>query len=143
MASRNFGDSNSPETLEFSISSVHVGGCLHALLHGKIGQLGGFNVVFSFFLLPKPAGGFRTIGLLPDMYRIWAKIRMALVRDWHIRVPRNYFAVGPGKSTEDAVGRVLLASEHIDNSQEAACLILDIDKCCENVSHLRIQEAAI
>ena len=68
---------------------------------------------------------------------------MPLVRDWHATVPRDYFAAGPGKSTEDVVGRVLLATEHLDKTKEAACFILDIDKCNENVEHSRIQAAAI
>jgi hypothetical protein len=99
--------------------------------------------IYSFFLLPKPGGDFRTIGLLPDVYRIWAKIRMPLVRDWGAKVPRQFFAAGPGRSTEDAVGRVLLASEQMDYTHEAACFILDIDKCYENVDHGRLQRAAV
>ena len=76
--------------------------------------------VFSFFLLAKASGGFRTIGLLPDLYRVWAKLRMALVHEWYAKVPRQFFAAGPGKSIEDAVGRVLLAGVHLNFDQEAA-----------------------
>lgn len=46
------------------------------------------------------------------------------------------------KATEQAVGRILLAAEGKDQSQEAACFILDIDKCYENVDHGKIQRAA-
>ena len=141
--SGNFRVSVAPEAFVFPVGSVHVRSGLSALQHGEIGQLGQADVHVFIFLLAKPSGGFRTIGLLPDMYRIWAEIRMSLVRDWHVRAPRDYFAAGPGKSTEDAAGRVLMAAEQMDSSQEAACFILDIDKCYENVSHSRIQPAAI
>ena len=35
---------------------------------------------FSFFLMLEATGRFRTIGLMSDVYRMWAKIRMPLVR---------------------------------------------------------------
>ena len=78
---------------------------------------------FSFFLLVKPAGGFRTIGLLSCFYRIWAKVRMPLVRAWGASLPRAFYAAGVGKSTEQAVGRLLLASEGLKPDQEAAMLV--------------------
>lgn len=68
---------------------------------------------------------------------------MGLVREWGKSVPRSYFAAGVGKSTEDAVGRLLLASEGIEPTQEAACFIWDIDKCYEHVDHARLQKAAV
>ena len=49
---------------------------------------------FSFFLLAKPTGGFRTIGLLTGLYRVWAKLKMPLVRAWAAGVPRAYFTAG-------------------------------------------------
>ena len=43
-------------------------------------------------------------------------------------MPRAFFAAGPGRSTEDAVGRLLLVAEDIGpKAEEAACLILDIE----------------
>lgn len=42
----------------------------------------------SFFLLAKPTGGFRTIGLLSSLCRVWAKLRLSLARAWSARVPR-------------------------------------------------------
>ena len=109
-------------------------------LHGKWASS---MASFVFFLLGKPTGGFRTIGLLPDLYRIWGKIRMPVVRAWGASVPRAFFAAGPGRGTEDAVGRVLMATEGADLSvEEAACVILDIDKCYENVRHAKLVKAA-
>ena len=67
---------------------------------------------------------------------------MPLVRAWGASIPRDFFAVGVGKGTEQAVGRVLLAGEALSSEEEAAAFILDIDKCYENVSHVRLQKAA-
>jgi hypothetical protein len=97
----------------------------------------------SFFLLHKPTGGFRTIGLLSTFYRIWAKVRMPLVREWGQSVPRCFYAAGVGKSTDDAVGRLLLATEGLEEDEEAASFILDIDKCYENVDHERLMRAGM
>ena len=97
---------------------------------------------FAFFLLGKPTGGFRTIGLLNGLYRIWAKLKMPLVRAWAAGIPRSYFAAGQQKSTEQAVGRILLQAEAAQADEEVACLIADIDKCYENVSHEKLVCAA-
>ena len=98
---------------------------------------------FAFFLLHKPTGGFRTIGLLATFYRVWAKVRMPLVRSWGLSVPRQFFAAGVGKSTEEAVGRLLMAAEGMKSDEETAGIILDIDKCYENVQHDRLIRAGI
>ena len=98
--------------------------------------------VYAFFLMLKPTGTFRTIGLLPGLYRIWARTRMPLVRAWGAGVPRCYFAAGVGKSTVDAVGRTLLIAEGLDDDEEAACFIADIDKCYEHVNHTKLVHAA-
>ena len=89
-----------------------------------------------FFLLAKPAGGFRTIGLRTAFYRVGATLRMAIVREWAASVPRAYFAAGTGKSTEDAVCRLMMRAEAADLAEEAvAVLVADVDKCYENVDH--------
>ena len=99
---------------------------------------------FAFYLQPKVQGGFRTIGLLPEIYRIWGKLKMAMVRAWAATVPRNYFAAGEGKSTEQAVGKMLLTTEGMEaREQEAVTVVMDIDKCYEHVGHRRLFRAAI
>lgn len=64
---------------------------------------------------------------------------MPLVRDWGASVPRAFNAAGVGKSTEQAVGRLLHAAEGLRPDQEAATFIVHIDKCYENVDHGRLQ----
>ena len=77
---------------------------------------------FAFYLQVKPLGGFRTIALLAMPYRIWAKARMQIVREWAMAIPRAYFAAGAGKSTEDAIGRLLTTVEAQDDDwEESAC----------------------
>ena len=66
-----------------------------------------------------------------------------MVRAWNQSIPRSYFAAGIGKSTEDAVGRILLAAEGKRADEESAGFILDIDKCYENVDHEKLMEAAV
>lgn len=46
-----------------------------------------------------------------------------------------------GESTEDAISRLLLTAEAVKKHEAAACIIVDMDKCCENVSHLKLMEA--
>ena len=79
-----------------------------------------------FRILPqvKPLGGFRTIALLAMPYRIWAKARMQIVREWAMAIPRAYFATGAGKSTEDAVGRLLISVEAQDDDWQFWEIIL-------------------
>ena len=93
---------------------------------------------FSFFVSLKSTGTFRTIGLLSDVYRIWAKIRMPLVRAWGEGVPRSDFAAGVGKLTDDAIGHDLLVGEAVADAQQAACLIADINKCYENIEREKL-----
>ena len=54
---------------------------------------------FAFYRQVKALGGFRTIALLAMPYRIRAKARMQIVREWAMTIPRAYFAAGAGKST--------------------------------------------
>ena len=58
-------------------------------------------------------------------------------------MPRKYFTAGVGKSTEDAIGRLLLTTEGTGDDEEAVCIIADIDKCCEHVDHHQLVKAAI
>ena len=67
---------------------------------------------------------------------------MPLVKAWSASIPRRYFAAGIGKSTEDAVGRLLLTAEGATENEEAACTIWDIDKCYEHVGHEKLMRAA-
>ncbi len=62
-------------------------------------------------MIPKKDGGRRPIGLLPSLYRIWAKVRRGEVRDWERKWARSYFAAGPGKAAETAAWVSALRAE--------------------------------
>lgn len=47
--------------------------------------------------LPKPEGGFRPIGLLPTLSRIWSSARRAVAREWERVNERAYSYVGEAK----------------------------------------------
>lgn len=57
-------------------------------------------------------------------------------------MPRSFFAVGVGKSPEQAVARMYLKAEGIKQGVEAACFILDFDNCCEHLDRSMVQRAA-
>ncbi len=94
-------------------------------------------------MIPKKDGGRRPIGLLPSMYRIWAKVRADLVRDWERYYAREYFAAGPGKSAEAAAWRAAFRAELAAASQaESASILWDLLKCFEHGDHKRLAEKA-
>ena len=53
-------------------------------------------------LLPKPDGGFRPIGLLPVMPRIWMRARRNATREWERRNDRDYLYAGECKGAQVA-----------------------------------------
>ena len=69
---------------------------------------------------------------------------MRIVRGWAKTVTRIYFAAGAGRSTEDAIGRLLTTLEAQDDDwEESVCVIMDIGKCYEHVDHGMLVVAAI
>ena len=42
-------------------------------------------------LLPKPTGGYRTIGILPTLLRIWCRTRREFILCWQLSNARSYF----------------------------------------------------
>ena len=50
-------------------------------------------------LLPKPEGGFRPIGLLPALPRIWMRARRNATLQWERRNDRAYLYAGEGNGT--------------------------------------------
>ncbi len=92
-------------------------------------------------LIPKRDGGRRPIGLLPSLYRIWAKIRAGDVRDWERKWARAYFAAGPGKSAEAAAWRSALRAELATASNASSASVLwDLLKCFEHGQHFLLAE---
>ena len=50
-------------------------------------------------LLPKPEGGFRPIGLLPHLPRVWMRARRDEAKQWEVDCDRSYLYVGSGRGS--------------------------------------------
>ena len=88
-------------------------------------------------LLPKPAGGYRTIGILPTLLRIWCRTRREFIRCWQITNARDYFWGDAGRGSEKAVWWESLANEScVLNGRQAVTVLLDLFKCFERVLHV-------
>ncbi|CAK0890369.1 unnamed protein product, partial [Prorocentrum cordatum] len=53
-----------------------------------------------FWLQPKPKGGTRNLGLLPELARVWGKIRRPEIQKWQNKNPRAYEWAANGRSAE-------------------------------------------
>ena len=45
-------------------------------------------------LLPKPEGGFRPIGLLPLLPRLWMRVRRSVATEWEASMHKPYLYAG-------------------------------------------------
>eukprot|EP00959_Pyramimonas_sp_CCMP1952_P085245 1782387-Pyramimonas_sp.AAC.1 len=87
----------------------------------------------------KPTGGYRPIGLLASIYRLWAKSRIDHVREWASRLNRSFQALGAGKSTTDVAARVLAQAEAAGAGALEASTpvtvhsIVDIEECVDKI----------
>lgn len=94
-------------------------------------------------LLPKPDGGFRPIGLLPLLPRIWMRARRDVAQVWERRNARGYLYAGAAKGAtvaawKQAARAELAASIGLDYGQA----LLDLVKAFERIPHwLLVREA--
>ncbi len=87
-------------------------------------------------LIGKKGGGRRPIGLLPAIYRLWAKVRQPHVRRWEADWDRKYMAAARGKSTADVAWLRALRAEYASSTGATAASILwDLKKCFEHGRH--------
>ncbi len=90
-------------------------------------------------LLPKPRGGYRPIGLLPGIYRLWAKARRAEADRWEAANPRSYFAAASGTGPIDAVWKQAARQEAgVSEGSEAAAVMEDMESFYELMSRPRL-----
>ena len=79
----------------------------------------------SMALLPKPAGGCRTIRLYQALFRGWSKVRSSLTKQWerhHASI--QGFAAGKNRSPVDVVWRQAFAAEAAQcSSSHYACVL--------------------
>ncbi|CAK0816105.1 unnamed protein product [Prorocentrum cordatum] len=87
------------------------------------------------FILGKTDGGGRPICLLPTPVRIWEGSRAHILEAWEAENSRDYDWAAPGKSSEQAVWRVMLDDEAWgDSGFCSTSVMLDVTKAYEHVS---------
>ncbi len=118
--------------------------CIEIMLACEaIGHIPDVIALILVRLIPKRDGGRRPIGLLPSLYRIWAKVRAGAVRDWERQWARDYFAAGPGKSAEAAAWASALRAEIARSANASSASVLwDLLKCFEHGQHFLLAEEA-
>ena len=97
-----------------------------------------------YFLILKPNGKDRPIGLLPSLIRLWETIRVPYMRRSLRANPREWDCCSPGQSSEGAVWETLLAHE-ADGAAECgpkdkvtATVIMDLVKAFERVELVQV-----
>ncbi len=94
-------------------------------------------------LLPKPAGGYRPIGLAPAVYRLWSKVRRADADAWERRHPRPYFSQCKGSGPIDAMWRLAARQEAgVAEGEVAATASEDIQSFFETLDRERLANEA-
>ncbi len=94
-------------------------------------------------LIPKPRGGFRPIGLLPGLYRLWAKARRAEADRWEAKHQRPFFAAVAGVGPMDVVWRQAAKQEAgVSKGQAAAAVMEDMESFYELLDRERLVSEA-
>ena len=81
-------------------------------------------------LLPKPDGGFRPIGLLPLLPRIWMRARRDVVKTWERRNNRGYLYAGEARGATVAAWKQAARAE---SAVSAGAVLLDLVKAFERI----------
>jgi len=85
-------------------------------------------------LLPKPDGGFRPIGLLPVLPRIWMRSRRNATQLWERRNNKSYLYAGEGKGAQVAAWQQSARAEAATRFKAAyAQGLLDLVKAFDSV----------
>ena len=115
---------------------------LYELLE-RVGHLPSQQRFLTIFLLGKPSGGTRPIGLFTAFYRLWAKVRQEDAAAWAADNDMPFFAAGKGRSTTDPVWRQSVRNQLSKSyKQHVASLCWDFRKFYETVSHERMIQQA-
>ncbi len=127
-----------------ALDDVGVDACIDVMMTCEaVGYIPKVVALVLVNMIPKKDGGRRPIGLLPSLYRIWAKVRRGEVRDWERKWARDYFAAGPGKAAETAAWISALRAELAAASGASSATVLwDLLKCFEHGQHCLLAEEA-
>ena len=86
------------------------------------------------YLIPKPTGGRRPIGLLAALPRLWAKVRKTKVRGWRHELGKHYDWMRKGKGAQQAVWIQSVMEEAAQQRGLAsAAVLVDLVKAFEQV----------
>ncbi|CAK0860300.1 unnamed protein product, partial [Prorocentrum cordatum] len=95
-----------------------------------------------FYLLAKASGGYRNLGLIPELARLWETIRMPYARRWEHCHRRSYDWAARGKSSERAAWeQALFCEATVAQGMEYAVTYFDLVKCFEYVTHEKVWQA--
>ena len=86
--------------------------------------------------LPKPGGsGYRVIGLLPTLFRIWGRLRQPLLREWEASIDSPVdFAARAGSGSIDACWDIAYGDELCQaQGRHVAASISDLSKFYEMI----------
>ncbi|HUU62073.1 MAG TPA: reverse transcriptase domain-containing protein, partial [Acidimicrobiia bacterium] len=94
-------------------------------------------------LLPKPDGGFRPIGLLPLLPRLWMRARREIATEWERVNKRPYLYAGEAMGAHVAVWKQAARAELAAVvGTDYALVLLDLVKAFERVPHDVVQREA-
>ncbi|CAK0813185.1 unnamed protein product, partial [Prorocentrum cordatum] len=95
-----------------------------------------------FYLLAKPAGGYRNLGLIPELARLWETIRFPFARRWEEANRRAYDWAAKGRSSERAAWvQALFCEATVGEGLEYAVTYFDLVRCFEYVTHELVWKA--
>ena len=95
-------------------------------------------------LLPKSDGGFRPIGLIPWLPRIWMRARRDVATSWERQHDRPLLYAGPAKGADVAAWKQAARAEHaVKCNLVYGIVLLDLVKAFERIRHAYLLRAAI
>ncbi|CAK0853963.1 unnamed protein product [Prorocentrum cordatum] len=95
-----------------------------------------------FYLLAKASGGYRNLGLIPELARLWETIRMPYARRWEHCHRRSYDWAARGRPSERAAReQALFCEATVAQGMGYAVTYFDLVKCFEYVTHEKVWQA--
>ena len=95
-------------------------------------------------LLPKADGGFRPIGLLPHLPRIWMRARRDEAKQWEVKSDRSFLYVGSGRgSTVAAWKQSARAEVAAASGEQYAQVLLDLVKAFGRIPYRVLLREAV
>jgi hypothetical protein len=94
-------------------------------------------------LIGKPSGGFRAIGMMTMLYRVWAKARRKYADEWEDAHKRPYWSADKANGPADTIWRQEARQEaRVAEGGQAATLIYDMEAFYESIDRELLLERA-